>query len=581
MISVASSFWKKKISLLKWKIRPKKILSKKKGRYVWFEDGKLNIFYNLITKNIDNNNQKKLALILVNKIGKIKEYTYQDLFNHSLKYEYFFLKLFGKKNISKKKVMIQSSTDFETILILLSCIKLGIEYSVIFNDIEKEGIYKRVKLFKPNIFLSQNKKFNNKKFFLSNKIYYYSYFQINNYMKKSKINFNSKYELKFFSSNKNFFTLFTSGSTGTPKGILHNSAGFLLYVKYTAMKKFGLSEKSVMLTASDIGWLNGHNYSLFAPFSVGATTVILENPLLLLDKKALKKILNLKISILYLPVTLIRMMKSLYGEKEFFKTKYLKTLGSMGEHLAPSTAKWFSKTFTRANKCIVNAYYQTENGGIICSPSYKDKTSRHPHGSVGNTINNSIRLNDLNKKEKRVLKILTPWPGCMKKVLTNNNNDLKKYWDKKGQFIMHDLATKKNNSIYIHGRSDDVINIRGKRIGCEEIESTLQEITSINETCAVSIEDELEGNILYIFVISKVKLPSRIIIKKLKSNFGVFSIPRKIFYVKKLPKTKSGKILRRLLRDILINPNINSYGDISTIQDIDIIKEIKKTINEK
>ena len=121
-----------------------------------------------------------------------------------------------------------------------------------------------------------------------------------------------------------------------------------------------------MLTASDIGWLNGHNYSLYGPLSVGATTIVLESPMILLNSKELKKILNLGVNILYLPVTLIRLMKSVFKDDEKFKTKYLNTLGSMGEHIAPSIAEWFAKTFTDKSNCIVNAYYQTENGGIIC-----------------------------------------------------------------------------------------------------------------------------------------------------------------------------------------------------------------------
>ena len=229
---------------------------------------------------------------------------------------------------------------------------------------------------------------------------------------------------------------------------------------------------------------------------------------------------------------------------------------------------------------IVNAYYQTENGGIICSPSYKDRISKFPHGSAGNTANKFLKLNTLHSEKKKMLKILTPWPGCMKKILSNNKNDWKKYWDKNGNFLMYDLATKKKGTVYIHGRTDDVINIRGKRIGCEEIESVILELKNVSETCAISIDDELEGSILYGFVVAKKESSKNAIIDKLKSNFGIFSIPKKIFFIDKMPKTKSGKILRRLLRDILLNPKTKSYGDISTIQDKSIILSIKKTINQ-
>ena len=161
-----------------------------------------------------------------------------------------------------------------------------------------------------------------------------------------------------------------------------------------------------------------------------------------------------------------------------------------------------------------------------------------------------------------------------KNFLSNNKNDWKKYWDKNGNFLMYDLATKKKGTVYIHGRTDDNKHKR-KRIGCEEIESVILELKNISETCAISIDDELEGSILYVFVVAKKESSKNAIIDKLKSNFGIF-YPKKIFFIDKMPKTKSGKILRRLLRDILLNPKTKSYGDISTIQDESIILSIKK-----
>ncbi len=573
------NFWRKNLNLIYWKKKPKKIINKNKinNQYIWFKDGKLDIYYNIITKNILNGLKNKTAIIFISKLGKIKKLSYLDLDISIKKYEKILINIFKGKKISQKKVMIQASSNLETIFVILSCVKLGIEYSVIFNDIENEGIKKRISLFKPNLYLFE-KNFDKKIFLKFKKIIFYSFKDFDNF--KIQKNTKIKNMLSDFNSNKNLFTLFTSGSTGMPKGIVHNSGGFFIYVKHTIINKFGLKKESTMLTASDIGWLNGHNYSLYGPLSLGATTVVLESPIILLNSKELKKILNLGVNILYLPVTLIRLMKSVFKDDEKFKTKYLRTLGSMGEHIAPSIAEWFAKTFTDKNKCIINAYYQTENGGIICSPSYKDRTSKFPHGSAGNTANKFLKLNVLHNEKKKMLKILTPWPGCMKKILSNNKNDWKKYWDKKGNFLMYDLATKKKGTVYIHGRTDDVINIRGKRIGCEEIESVILELKNISETCAISIEDELEGSILYVFVVARKESKKSAIINKLKSNFGIFSIPKKIFFIDKMPKTKSGKILRRLLRDILLNPKNNSYGDISTIQDKSIILSIKKTINQ-
>ena len=161
-----------------------------------------------------------------------------------------------------------------------------------------------------------------------------------------------------------------------------------------------MNQNSIVVTASDAGWLNGHTYALFGPLSLGATTILIQKPIMLLDEKLLKKILNLKVTILYLPVTLIRMMKSIFNKSKF-QTKDLITLGSMGEHIAPSVAEWFAEHFTKKENSIVNAYYQTENGAIISSPTFKEKISQSPHGSAGKPSSKFIKINKLLETKKR------------------------------------------------------------------------------------------------------------------------------------------------------------------------------------
>ena len=380
---------------------------------------------------------------------------------------------------------------------------------------------------------------------------------------------------KIVDSNNNLFTLFTSGSTGVPKGITHSTGGYLLYSKSTCQNQFGMNKESVVLTASDAGWINGHTYSLFGPLSLGSTTILVEKPISLIDINLFKKILNLKTNIIYLPVTLIRLIKSL--NKDFnINKKYIKTLGSMGEPLAPAVAEWFSDKFLKKDHAIVNTYFQTETGGIICSPKYNQYTSQTPHGSVGQAFAKYIKINKLEKKNVKEIKILFPWPGMMKNVI-NGKAEWNKYWDKNGYFRLFDLATKKKNNVFIHGRNDDVVNIRGHRIGSEEIESVLLKLKKINECCVIALDDKLEGSKISIFVVSNVNLDAKIE-KIIISNFGTYALPRKIFYVKQLPKTRSGKILRRLLRNMLANPDLKKYGDISTILNLNCLEDIKKII---
>ena len=455
---------------------------------------------------------------------------------------------------------------------MVACSKLGIHFSVIFEELEEEAILKRINIFKPALLLTRKKNFLKNKKKLLKKVVHITLPKI---LLNKKIIEENSLEEKSFKSDRDFFTLFTSGSTGTPKGITHSYGGYFLYTKYTCEHQFGMNKNSIVLTASDAGWINGHTYALFGPLSFGATTILLEKPAILLELKVLEKIVGLKTSIFYIPVTLIRLMKSFY-KKLNLKKKHINCIGSMGEPLAPSVGSWFAQNFKNRSSSIVNTYFQTETGGIICSPKFNQKISDCPHGSVGNPFS-FINFNKITRFKKTEIKILNPWPGCMKNII-NGKKEFKKYWDKNGSFRLFDLATKNNNNIYIHGRTDDVINIRGHRIGSEEIESIVLKNTFISECSAVSVPNKLEGYQLYLFIVSN-KEDDNKINDSIINNFGYFALPKKIIYVSELPKTRSGKILRRLMRNMIIHNNINKIGDITTMINKDSIYEILKKLN--
>ena len=573
-----NNFWKNQIKILSWNKIPKKIFNEKKKNYFeWFADGKLNLTFNCIQKNIDLGFGKKIAIYFYDKDFNKKSYTYKDLSELIDKFIYIINK---RINRSKKNViLIHGSASIETTIAILSCAKLGIHFSVIFEDLPKKAIDLRIKILKPTLIITRfdiNKcrktfSFSNLLIFSNSKKKNKKIYQISvNKLKKTKM---KKIDYSFFYSNKTLFTLFTSGSTGEPKGIQHSTGGYLLYSKYTCMNQFGMNKDSVVLTASDAGWINGHTYSLFGPLFFGGTSILLESPIIILNENILKKIKNLKISILYLPVTLIRLLKSVTKRKNFF-IKSIKALGSMGEPLAPDIGEWYEKFFRNKSKAVVNTYFQTETGGILISPKYNDNIFKSPHGSVGNPVSKFIEISKLDKF-KREIKILYPWPGIMSDVL-NGKKVWNKYWDKRGKFRLFDLASKEKKAIYIHGRIDDVINIRGHRIGSEEIESILLTNDKVFECCAVSINDEIEGSKFLVFIVGKKNLNKNELIELVIKNFGTFAIPKNIITLSELPKTRSGKILRRLLRDIANNDY--EINDISTMINPHIINEIKNRI---
>jgi acetyl-CoA synthetase len=565
-----NNFYLKESRKLDWLKKPKIAIRKdKNNHYTWFPDGQLNLYENCITKYLKKK-RNKIAIITVDKNKDIKKYNFNDIDKKVNNVANYIKQSSSKKNL---KIMIHASASIESAVLMLACAKLGLHFSVIFEELEALGIKNRLKIFKPNIFFTRiyEKEFLKKIYFkpsITTKFIYGK--DLKKILNKKKNNFEIKNEIN--NSSKSLFTLFTSGSTGTPKGITHSTGGYLLYSKLTCQKQFGINKNSIVLTASDAGWINGHTYSLFGPLSHGSTTILVEKPISLIDIRLFKKILALKVSVIYLPVTLIRLIKSLNKSFKINK-KFVRTLGSMGEPLAPSVAKWFSNKFLNKNKAVVNTYFQTETGGVICSPKYNQSTQQVPHGSVGEPFSKYIKIIKLKKRSLNEIKIITPWPGMMKNVI-NSKIEWNKYWDKNSNFRLFDLATKIRKNIYIHGRTDDVVNIRGHRIGSEEIESTLLKIKKITECCVVTLADQLEGSKIYLFIVADSIIDNQID-DIIISNFGTYAIPKKIFYVKEIPKTRSGKILRRILRNILINPNLKNYGDTSTILNSGSIKKIQ------
>jgi acetyl-CoA synthetase len=267
-------------------------------------------------------------------------------------------------------------------------------------------------------------------------------------------------------------------------------------------------------------------------------------------------------------------MKSLYGNINLKNLK-LKILGSMGEPLANSVGRWFVKNFGVKNMPIINTYFQTETGGIITSHKFNQKIEQKFYGYVGEPIKSHIKLNYLSNKKKEI-KILNSWPGQMINVI-NSKKHWNEYFDELKNFRMFDYATKKGDNIFIHGRTDDVINIRGHRIGSSEIEAVVLELNSIIECSAICVDDDIEGNIFYLFCKSLTKKISDIEVKIIK-NFGTYAIPRKIYFVDEIPKTRSGKIMRRVLRDLVKNPRKAIKSDISTLVNKNILKSISNVI---
>ena len=583
-------FWDNQKNLINWHKKPKKIILKKGKHYKWFPDGQLNISYNCIDLNLKKGLGEKPAIIYIDSKWEEKIITFNKL-NHLV---INFTEKIKTQSKKIKQIMIHGSASIETAVSMLACARLAITHTVIFDELHQNAILKRIKLLKPEVIITRTTDKNILNFFIKNsknykyKIIHLHTFNLNKKIKNLDIykldikNIKIKKQIKFTKSNKHLFNLFTSGSTGEPKGIVHSNGGYLIYSKYTCIKKFGMKKDSVVLCASDAGWINGHTYALYGPLSIGATTILIEKPVAILNTKNLRNILEkFKVTILYLPVTLIRMLRSIDHNLKY-RSKHLRVLGSMGEPLASSVAKWYAQAFVKKNFPIVNTYFQTETGGILYSPNFNDKLKQKTYGTVGTSINGNLKLNVKKNENLKELKVTRIWPGCMIDII-NGEKIWDKYWDKNGNFKLFDLGKINQNScLIIKGRSDDVINIRGHRIGSEEIESILLKIKDISEVSAIAVKDKFEGHKIVIFCSTTSKKTKKIITEinnHLFKYFGSFALPKKIYFLSSLPKTRSGKIIRRVMREIFENPN-KKITDLSTIINKNIIYEIKNKITQ-
>ena len=587
-------YWVNEAKTIKWLKIPKRALDIKNRKLQWYKDGKINIFDACIEKNLSQN-KNKICINFYDKNRVLHQYSYMEISDYVKSLSFQLKKCSKEKKI--KSLLIYGSASIETTISMLACSQLGIHFSVIFQDLSFEAVMLRAQLLKSNFIISRcidnnfyNELFKTKNFNSKNVIFFHKddklkFKQVKkkidlDFLRKNKKRYNV---IKKIDPNKDFFTLFTSGSTGQPKGITHSAGNYLVYANHTCRKKFGLNKNSTILAASDAGWINGHTYALFGPLSIGSSTVIIEYPALLMDEQFLHEvILKCKVNVLYIPVTLIRMMKSLFVKN--YKNKHLKTLGSMGEPLAKNVGKWFAGYFKLNNRAIINTYFQTETGGIITSPSYKDTIEKAPHGSVGNTTSKYINI-DIDRKNFNEYKILNYWPGLMKKII-NNKKIFDKYFDENNYFKLFDTGKKINNSYYVYGRIDDVLNIRGHRIGSGEMESVILSNKEIKEASVIDKKDNFTGTSIIVFVSLAKNVKNKIQIKykiqkQITKFFGKFAIPENIFFIKELPKTKSGKILRRLLRNIYLQKDSKEYGDLSTILDSSLIKHIENEVSNK
>lgn len=395
------------------------------------------------------------------------------------------------------------------------------------------------------------------------------------------------------------FILYTSGSTGKPKGVLHSTAGYLLGAALTVKYVFDVHPGDRFACMADVGWITGHTYIVYGPLLNGVTTVIFESTPVYPDaSRYWQAVADHKLTQFYTAPTAIRLLRKL-GEKwtKEHDLSSLRTIGSVGEPIAPEAWHWYSEHIGNNECAVVDTYWQTETGSIIITPlpgatPTKPGSATFPFFGIEPVLLDptSGKEIDLSQKEHNegVLAIRKPWPSMARTVYGDHSRFLDTYLKPYPNFYFtgDGVAVDKDGYHWIKGRVDDVINVSGHRLSTAEIESALLGHPGIAETCVVGVNDEMTGQSVMGFVTMKPEYKGSKdadLLKELslqvRKSIGPFATPKKLCVVSDLPKTRSGKIMRRICRKICAGEG-DQLGDLSTLADPSIVDEIKKKVAE-
>jgi acetyl-CoA synthetase len=383
------------------------------------------------------------------------------------------------------------------------------------------------------------------------------------------------------------FLLYTSGTTGKPKGIMHTTGGYLTHVTYTHKYVFDLNpDKDIFWCTADVGWITGHSYIVYGPLSNGATQVMYEGvPNYPANDRMWEIIEKYKVTIFYTAPTAIRTyMKWGVEEPAKHDLSSLRLLGSVGEPINPEAWMWYHENIGLGNCPIVDTWWQTETGGIMISPlpgatTTKPGSATFPLPGIGAEL-----LDDDGKPVTHgggYLTLTQPWPGMLRGIWKDPERYHDAYWSRfAGRYFAGDGAKLDDDGyLWLLGRVDDVMNVSGHRISTTEVESALVSHPSVAEAAVVGANDATTGQaiIAYVTLVGGMEVDEQILRNHVASEIGAIAKPKTIYFTPDLPKTRSGKIMRRLLRDVAEGRNL---GDTTTLADANVVNELQKRAAE-
>jgi len=604
-------FWTEQAKNLVWFKEWKNVLDWNRPFAKWFVGGMLNASVNCLDRHINSDAKNKAAIIWEGENGETRLFTYYQLYRAVNKFAN------ALKNLGVKKgdrVTIYLPMVPELPIAMLACSRIGAVHIVVFSGFSTQALSDRINDSKSKVIITADGGFRRGKLVelkrvVDETVPFTPSIEHTVVLKRASndIKMSTKdlwwheimentlqyCEPEIVDSTHPLYILYTSGTTGKPKGVLHSTGGYLTYLYATAKWVFDFRNEDIFFCTADIGWVTGHSYIVYAPLMHGVTGIMYEgSPDYPKPDRYWSIVEKYGATILYTTPTALRMYMK-YGNAipNSFDLSSLRLLGTVGEPINPEVWMWYFKTIGKENCPIIDTWWQTETGGIIIgactgieSIPMKPGSGTFPLPGIDADIVDE-NGKPVSPDRKGYLVIRGPWPGMLMTIWGDDEKYQNTYWKKfENAYYAGDYAFSDNEGYFwLLGRSDDVLKVSGHRLGTMELESAFVSHKAIAEAAVTSRPDQKKGESIIGFLVLRTEFSEsdhlrRELTDHIRTVVGPIASPDEIYFVNKLPKTRSGKIMRRLLKSIA--NGAATIGDVSTLEDGTSIEEIRQVYND-